>query len=44
MADRGENWPTDVFARPPGLAAQQPTGRPPKQPARVARLVQIWPN
>jgi hypothetical protein len=34
-------WPTASAARPPGPAAQQPTGGLPKQPARAARPGQI---
>jgi hypothetical protein len=35
-----KNWPTATPFLPPGLAAQQPTGRLPKRPARVARMGQ----
>jgi hypothetical protein len=40
MADRREIRPAAVSTRPPGLSAQQPTGRLPKRPARLTRLGQ----
>jgi hypothetical protein len=39
----GETGPL-LFPSPPlGPAAQQPTGRPPKRPALLALLGQLWP-
>jgi hypothetical protein len=35
-----KDWPNGLPLPPPGLVAQQPTGGPPKQPARAARLGQ----
>jgi hypothetical protein len=35
-----KNWPNGLPLPPPRLVAQQPTGGPPKQPARAARLGQ----
>jgi hypothetical protein len=41
IAPATKNWPNSLPLPPPGLVAQQPTGGPPKQPARAAKAARV---